>query len=47
MYSPEMMKYLIMYQKTEPKKTNKKQKFFSIPKVFSQLSFVINKDKSF
>jgi len=44
MYSPEMMKYLIAYQKTESKKT-KKVKYFSFPKLFAFPVFVSNKNK--
>lgn len=45
MYSPEMMKYLITYQKNEIKKT-KKVKYFSIPKLFAFAIPVSNKNKS-
>ena len=44
MYSPEMMKYLITYQQNEQKKT-KKVKYFSLPKGFTSLIPVFNKNK--
>lgn len=45
MYSPEMMKYLITYQKNEVKKP-KKVKYFSLPKLFGIAIPVFNKNKS-
>lgn len=44
MYSPEMMKYLITYQQNEQKKT-KKVKYVSLPKGFTSLMPVFNKNK--
>ncbi|MBR1754130.1 hypothetical protein IJ732_04760 [bacterium] len=45
MYSPEMMKYLITYQKNEQQKKTKRVKYFSLPKLFAALSPALNKNK--
>ena len=46
MYSPEMMKYLISYQKTEETKKPKKAKYFTLPKLFAFAIPVSDKNKS-
>ena len=45
MYSPEMMKYLISYQKIEETKKPKKAKYFTLPKLFAFALPVFNKTK--